>query len=94
MTTSTADLPLRLGSSWRMASTGMPRPSSMTVHDPSASMATLTVVAKPAIASSIELSTVSYTRWCRALIPVPPMYMPGRLRTASRPSRTLIWSEP
>ena len=41
-------------------------------------------------ASSIELSTTSKTRWCR---PVPsevsPMYMPGRLRTASRPSR--IW---
>src|SRR5437868_7952435 len=33
--------------------------------------------------------------WCR---PVPsevsPMYMPGRLRTASRPFRTLIASEP
>ena len=44
----------------------------------------------PASASSIELSTTSNTRWCR---PVPsevsPMYMPGRLRTASRPSR--IW---
>ena len=44
----------------------------------------------PASASSIELSTTSNTRWCR---PVPsevsPMYMPGRLRTASSPSR--IW---
>ena len=25
-------------------------------------------------------------RWCRPSAPVPPMYMPGRLRTASRPS--------
>src|SRR6185369_9256011 len=32
--------------------------------------------------------------WWRALMPVPPMYMPGRLRTASRPSSTLIWSAP
>src|SRR5512133_3034670 len=46
----------------------------------------------PASDSSIELSTTSNTRWCR---PVPsevsPMYMPGRLRTASRPSR--IWMD-
>jgi hypothetical protein len=46
----------------------------------------------PASDSSIELSSTSNTRWCK---PVPsdvsPMYMPGRLRTASRPSR--IWME-
>src|SRR5690242_3416354 len=29
-------------------------------------------------------------RWCRPRSPVDPMYMPGRLRTASRPSRTWI----
>jgi hypothetical protein len=51
------------------------------------------VVAVPASDSSMELSTTSNTRWCR---PVPsevsPMYMPGRLRTASSPSR--IWMLP
>ena len=50
---------------------------------------------KPASASSTALSTTSNTMWCR---PVPsrvsPMYMPGRLRTASRPFRTLIYREP
>ncbi len=47
-----------------------------------------------AIASSTALSTTSHTRWCRPRSPVDPMYMPGRLRTASRPSRTLIDSAP
>ena len=37
----------------------------------------MTVVAKPAIASSIELSTTSHTRWCRPRMSVDPMYMPG-----------------
>src|SRR5215203_5297054 len=27
-------------------------------------------------------------RWCRPASPVEPMYMPGRLRTGSRPSST------
>ena len=44
----------------------------------------------PAIASSTELSTISWTMWCRPRSPVEPMYMPGRLRTASRPSRTVM----
>ena len=44
----------------------------------------------PAIASSTELSTISHTRWCRPRGPVEPMYMPGRLRTASSPSRTVM----
>ena len=39
-------------------------------------------------ASSIELSTTSYTRWCRPFSPMSPMYIAGRLRTASKPSRT------
>ena len=42
----------------------------------------------PAIASSMELSTTSYTRWCSPLVPVSPMYIAGRLRTASRPLST------
>src|SRR4028119_652766 len=32
--------------------------------------------------------------WCRPLISVGPMYIPGRLRTASRPSSTVICSAP
>ena len=51
---------------------------------------TATVSQRPASASSTELSTTSYTRWCRPRTPVEPMYMPGRLRTASRPSRTVM----
>src|SRR5436190_19658205 len=46
--------------------------------------------AYPFIASSIELSRISQTRWCRPAAPTPPMYMPGRLRTGSRPSRTVM----
>src|SRR5450759_2207900 len=66
----------------------MPRPLSTTVTDPSALMAMSIFVQYPARASSTELSTTSYTRWCRPLGPVDPMYMLGRLRTASSPSRT------
>ena len=44
----------------------------------------------PASASSTPLSTISQIRWWRPRSPVEPMYMPGRLRTASRPSRTWI----
>ena len=43
-----------------------------------------------ACASSTELSTTSDTRGCRPRWPVEPMYMPGRLRTGSRPSSTVI----
>src|SRR5712671_1243603 len=38
----------------------------------------------------MALSTISHTRWCRPEDPTPPMYMPGRLRTGSRPSRTVM----
>src|SRR3954464_10348997 len=71
-------------------STGMPRPLSVTRTPPSASSTTSTWSACPARASSTELSTTSHTRWCRPLAEVEPMYMLGRLRTASRPSRTVI----
>jgi hypothetical protein len=37
----------------------MPRPLSTTVQEPSALIVTATVVAKPAMASSMELSTTS-----------------------------------
>src|SRR5262245_42574615 len=46
------------------------------------------------MASSTALSTISCTRWWRPRSPVEPMYMPGRLRTASRPSSTVIESAP
>ena len=47
-------------------------------------------VQKPAMASSMELSTTSYTRWCRPRTSVEPMYMAGRLRTADNPSRMVM----
>jgi len=87
--TSAAERP---SSSW--ISTGIPRPLSVTVTDWSSWMVTVTSVQWPASASSIELSTTSNTMWWR---PVPssvsPMYIPGRLRTASRPFKTLILLE-
>ncbi len=46
----------------------------------------------PAIASSTALSTTSQTRWWSPVGPVEPMYMPGRLRTGSRPSSTWMCS--
>ena len=42
------------------------------------------------MASSTALSTTSQTRWCRPVGPVDPMYIPGRFRTGSRPSRTVM----
>ena len=72
-------------------STGMPRPSSATVSDvPSACSVTAMVEAWPFIASSMALSSISQARWCRPAVPTPPMYMPGRLRTGSSPSRTVM----
>src|SRR4249919_189751 len=68
----------------------MPRPLSETRQPPSASNVTSILVASPAIASSTELSTTSYTRWCRPDGPVEPMYMPGRSRTGSRPLSTVM----
>ena len=80
---------LRLGSclSSILTPTGMPRPLSVTEIELSAWMVMTMSSQWPARASSMELSTTSNTMWCR---PVPsevsPMYMPGRLRTASSPS--------
>ena len=68
--------------------TGMPLPLSETRTPPSASRVTSIRSARPARASSTELSTTSWTRWCSPRSEVDPMYMPGRLRTASRPSST------
>mmetsp|Transcript_3582 Transcript_3582/g.22487 ORF Transcript_3582/g.22487 Transcript_3582/m.22487 type:complete len:278 (+) Transcript_3582:1419-2252(+) len=71
---------------------GMPRPSSDTRTQPPSCSSTCTCVACPACTSSTALSTSSYTRWCKPLGPVLPMYMPGRLRTGSKPSNTWICS--
>src|ERR1700735_2306511 len=71
-------------------STGMPRPLSTTVTLLSSCTETLISSQKPAMASSTELSTTSQTRWCRQSSPVEPMYMAGRLRTASMPPKTLM----
>ena len=74
---------------------GIPRPLSDTVQDPSEFSVTRTSSAWPASASSIALSTTSYTMWCRPdPSSVSPIYMPGRLRTASNPLRTRIESAP
>ena len=74
--------------------TGIPRPSSRTSMPPSGRIETSIRLQWPAIASSTELSTTSQTRWCRPVGPVEPMYIPGRLRTASRPSRTVMSCAP
>ncbi|VWM18330.1 Uncharacterised protein [Collinsella intestinalis] len=71
-------------------STGMPRPLSTTVIELSGWTVTSMLEQKPAMASSTELSTISHTRWCKPVELVEPIYIPGRTRTASRPSRTLI----
>ncbi len=73
-------------------STGMPRPLSVTEMTLSFLIVTETWSQYPANASSIELSTTSYTRWCRPFSPVEPMYIAGRFRTASSPFNT--WIEP
>src|SRR5580765_5160363 len=92
MTISAAE---RLASSSSLIPVGMPRPLSSTEIELSVWMVTTISSQNPARASSTALSTTSNTMWCR---PVPsevsPMYIPGRLRTASRPFRTLIASEP
>src|SRR5438477_6429387 len=49
---------------------------------------------KPARCSSIELSSTSNTMWCRPRSSGSPMYMPGRLRTASSPSNLSICAAP
>src|SRR5205809_3638687 len=91
MTISAAE---RFISSSSLMPVGMPRPLSRTEMELSVWMVTTISSQKPASASSTELSTTSNTMWCR---PVPsdvsPMYIPGRLRTASRPFKTLIASE-
>src|SRR5207344_338572 len=72
-------------------SIGAPRPSSSTVTDaPSAWSTTRMFDAKPFMASSMALSRISQTRWCSPVEPTPPMYIPGRFRTGSRPSRTVM----
>jgi len=75
-------------------SVGMPRPLSITLIELSVWIVTVISLQKPANASSMALSTTSNTMWCR---PVPsevsPMYIPGRLRTASKPFSTLMLSE-
>ena len=64
-----------------------------TLTEPSAWIVTTILSANPAMASSIALSTTSLTRWCRPRELVVPMYMPGRLRTGSSPSRTWMLLE-
>ena len=82
-TTSTPDSPVR-GS----MSTGMPRPVSCTSTLASACRTMSMRLPLPASASSTALSMISQTQCIRPRESVDPMYMPGRLRTASSPSST------
>ena len=84
-TTSTAG---RRSLAFGMGFTGMPRPLSSTEQPPSFNRRTTIRSQNPAIASSIELSTTSYTRWWSPRALVVPMYIPGRRRTCSTPSNT------
>src|SRR5207253_8467615 len=68
----------------------MPRPLSRTETEPSTWIVTSIFEQKPARCSSIELSSTSNTMWCRPRSSGSPMYIPGRFRTASRPSSLSI----
>ena len=61
--------------------------------DPSFMTVTSMRLQRPAIASSTELLTISFTNSCSPPSPVSPMYIAGRRRTPSRPFRTWISSE-
>ena len=69
---------------------GIPRPLSRTDTTFPGSIVTWISVQNPANASSIELSTISQTKWCNPLDDVVPMYIPGLFLTASSPSSTCI----
>ena len=62
----------------------------MVMDEPSLCRVTRMFDAWPFMASSMELSSVSHTRWWSPVLPTPPMYIPGRLRTGSSPSRTVM----
>src|SRR5713226_3667910 len=71
----------------------MPRPLSATVMAvPLLCRVTVIASAWSFKYSSTELSTISHTRWCRPFPSTLPIYIDGRLRTASRPSSTVIES--
>ncbi len=84
-TISNADFPV-LG----CLSTGIHLPLSCTVTVPSACMMVVICVQCPASASSTALSTISWIVWCKPLMSVVPMYIPGLCLTGSNPSKTLI----
>ena len=68
-------------------STGIPLPLSATEIDPSAWSVTLIWEQCPARASSTLLSITSWIKWLGRAVSV---YIPGRLRTGSRPASTSI----
>ncbi len=71
-------------------STGIPLPLSSTTTELSAFNVTCIFEAWPAKCSSIELSTISLTRWWRPFEFVSPIYIPGLFLTASKFSTTSI----
>ena len=70
--------------------TGMPRPLSEMVAEPSASSVTRISLHSPARCSSTELSTISYIKWFKPFVETLPIYIPGRFLTASSPSKTVM----
>ncbi len=89
---STAGRPFSSGFACLKGDTGMPRPLSTTLTEPSGRSTTRMSSQWPASASSIALSTTSHTRWCRPRSSLPPTYMPGRARIAATPSSTWMLS--
>lgn len=71
-------------------SVGIPRPSSVIVHDPSELSVVVMSVAWPANDSSTELSTTSQTRWCNPSGPVDPIYL-NYLQGQQQQSTTIIY---
>jgi len=87
ITTSNAETP-----SFLWVPTGIPLPLSLTVIELFSFMITSILSQCPAMASSIELSTTSYTRWWSPLELTSPMYMDGLMRTCSIPSKAWMLS--
>ena len=72
----------------------MPRPLSTTVTELSMWMRDVDLVAEPGQRFVDRVVDDLVDEMMQPGGPVDPMYMAGRLRTASRPSRTLILSAP
>ena len=86
-TASSTDLPVLV-----CTSTGIPRPSSFISTRPFSISLIVIWLQWPAIDSSIALSTISVIIWCKPVILVVPIYIPGLWRTGSSHSSITICS--